>query len=453
MNLSDSERIASVLESAGYEFSDKKDVDLLVVNMCSVRQSAVDRIFGLKSKISKLKDKNSKIKTVLTGCILKKNKKKLSEIFDYIISIENIKKLPQIISNSPSQHFQSFSSQSFPLITHGRELLEEKNCLNFFKINPKYQKNFSANVPIMTGCNNFCSYCVVPYTRNREISRPAKEIIAEIKKLVKNEYKEIWLLGQNVNSYNCKTTKNIKNKDVPYFRDRGNKEHLYEVIDFSKLLKMINKIDGNFWIRFTSSHPKDFSDSLIKTLAKCEKFAHYLNLPVQSGDNQILKKMNRNYTVEKYKDIITKLRNEMPDISISTDIIVGFPGETKKQFQNTVNLFKEIKFDMAYISQYSPRPKTAAEKIKDNISKQEKKLREITLNKTLEKTALENNKKLIGKKSKVLIDKKINNYLMGKNNQYKTLKIKSDKNLVGKFVEVKITDAEPWGLKAKIEKF
>lgn len=325
MNKADSEKITAVLENKGYKVGSKIDeADLVVVNMCSVRQSAVNRVYGV---LEKLKNQKSKAKTILTGCILKKDKKKFAKLFNEIINIKDLTK----------------------------------------KIKSKYSNNFSASIPIMTGCNNFCSYCVVPYTRGREISRPSEEIICEVKNLVKRGFKEIWLLGQNVNSYS----------DIP----------------FSELLRKINSISGKFWIRFTSPHPKDFSDDLIKAMTECKKVAKYLNLPVQSGDDKILKKMNRPYTVKQYKSLVKKIRKKIPDINLSTDVIVGFPGETKKQFENTVKLFKEIKYDIAYISKYSHRSGTTAAKLKDNVSQKEKKRREKVLTEILKQTALENNKK------------------------------------------------------------
>ena len=321
MNKADSEKITAVLENKGYKTASKiNEADLIIVNMCSVRQSAVDRVYGLLSKINKLK-----VKTILTGCILKKDRNKFRKYFDEIIDIRE-----------------------------------------FTKNEQKYSNNTRAFVPIMTGCNNFCAYCVVPYTRGKEVSRPSEEIICEVKNLIKRGFKEIWLLGQNVNSYKY---------------------------NFSKLLRKINKIPGKFWIRFTSSHPKDFSDELIKAMAECEKVAKYLNLPVQSGDDKILKKMNRPYTVKQYKNLIKKIRKKIPDINLSTDVIVGFPGETKKQFENTVKLFKEIKYDIAYISKYSPRSGTMAAKLEDNVSHQEKKRREKILEKTLKQKSRK--KKLI----------------------------------------------------------
>lgn len=319
MNLADSEEIAQFLEKKYRPAENIKHADLVVVNMCSVRQSAVDRVFGLKDK---LKNKIA----ILTGCILPKDKRKFENIFDYIL---NTKDLP----NWPSKILQSNSS-----------VYGTKN-------------KTIAYISIMTGCDNFCSYCVVPHTRGREVSIPQKEIICEAKKLIKNGVKEIWLLGQNVNSYKY---------------------------NFAKLLRKINKIPGRFQIRFMSSHPKDLSDDLIEVVAKCEKVAKYLNLPIQSGDNEILKKMNRPYTVEQYKNLVKRIRDKIPNINLSTDVIVGFPGETKKQFGNTAKLFKEIKYNIAYINKYSPRPGTASFKLKNDVSIGEKKRRERILMKIIQ---------------------------------------------------------------------
>jgi len=406
MNISDAERIASVLESIKYKPALKmSEADLIVVTMCSVRQSAVDRIHGLIEKFRKLKTTNHKLQTILTGCIIKKDRIKFEKGFDYLVDIKDIKKIPEILNPS---------------------LRAKRNLGNYLDITPKYSSKFSANVPIMTGCNNFCSYCVVPYARDREVSRPAKEVIAEVKNLVRNGYKEIWLLGQNVNSY-----KDGKN-------------------NFSNLLKMVNKIPGEFWIRFTSSHPKDFNDEVINTMAIGGKITPYLNLPAQSGDNKVLKSMNRHYTIKDYKNKIEKLREKIPGIAISTDIIVGFPGETKKQFENTAKLFRDVKYDMAYINKYSPRIGTAAAKLNDNVLWEEKKRREKVLTEILKQTALGKNKKLIGKDVDVLINENRGNNYFGKDKHYKTIKVKSDKNILGKIVKVKITEAQPFTLKGEI---
>ena len=389
LNRSDSERIASILESDGYKpASSIKEADLIVVNMCSVRQSAVDRIYGLIPKFEKLKNKNLKLKTVLTGCILKKDRKNFIKKFDQILKVTDL-----------------------------------------LKYHPKYRSDFSAFVPISNGCNNFCAYCVVPFTRGVLICRPHEDILKEVDGLIKRGFKEIWLLGQNVNDYHSPIDPSI---------------------DFPKLLEIVNEIPGNFWIRFTSPNPKNFSDELIAVMTRGKKITPYLNLPVQSGDNKILKKMNRPYTIEQYKNLVKKIREKISGISLSTDVIVGFPGETKKQFKDTVKLFKEIKYDMAYIAKYSPRPQTAAFRLKDNISLEEKERRYKVLSDILKKTALENNKKHIGNNIEVLVSKKHNNFLIGKTKAYKTVKFECPKDLVGQFVKVKITNATPFGLKATL---
>jgi len=429
MNISDAERISAVLDLAKHKQTQNiNDADLIVVTMCSVRQSAVDRVHGLVEKFKQIKKTNTKLKTVLTGCVLKQDKNKFAEGFDYVVDIKEISKLPEML---------------------GRKFAERQKTVrdNYLDITPKYSSKFSANVPIMTGCNNFCAYCVVPYARGREISRPAKEIVQEIKKLVTptspspsakatagqglRGAREIWLLGQNVNSYKYPST--------------GSGQ-----VNFANLLEQINKIPGNFWIRFTSSHPKDFNDEVIEALSVGGKITPYLNLPIQAGDDKVLKSMNRHYTVKDYKNKIKKLREKIPDIAISTDIIVGFPGETKKQFENTAKLFRDVKYDMAYINKYSPRAGTAAAKLKDNVSWAEKKRREKVLTEILKQTALEKNKKLVGVETIVLFNENRGDNYYGKNEHYKTIKIKSKKNILGKFIKVKITEAKPFTLNAEI---
>lgn len=403
MNIADAERVASVVESAGYEKTDEMaTADLILVVMCSIRQSAVDRIHYLAQKFEILKKENKKLKTVLTGCILEKDKKVFIDGFDIVLDISDIRRIPKLLG------------------------VEKKvnKIKDYLDIAPKSFNKFSANVPIMTGCNNFCSYCVVPYVRQREVSRSVKDIIKEVKNHIKNGAKEIWLLGQNVNSYKP---------------------------SFPKLLKEVNKIPSDFWIRFTSSHPKDFSDELIKAMASCKKVTPYINLPVQSGDDKILKAMNRHYTITEYKKKILKLRKAIPNIALSTDIILGFPGETKQQFNNTVKLFREIKYDLAYINKYSPRSGTSAFKLKDNVSVEEKKRREKVLTDVLKQTALAGSKKMIGKETIVLINEKTKNGIyFGKNEHYKTVKVQSDKNIIGQLVRVKITAVAPFTLTGEL---
>lgn len=407
-NRADSEKIAWLLEHCGFKKTPAKEkAGLLIFNTCSVRQKAEDRVFGRNKEMKTLKEKNPGLKIVLAGCMNHYDKKFLKERLPFVDIFLPIKELPSLPAKLNLKHKSAASRH----------------------IQSSRQSNFRAYVPISQGCDNFCSYCIVPFSRGREYSRPAKEIINEVCKLVNNGYKEIWLLGQNVNSY------------------RGG-------ISFAELLLKINEIPGKFWIRFASPHPKDFSDALIKAMKKAEKFPKYINLPVQSGNNQILKKMNRPYTVFQYKSLVKKIRKAMPEISISTDVIVGFPGETKKQFQDTVRLFKEIKFDMAFISEYSPRPKTAAAiAFKDNVPPAEKDRRKKALNEVLIKTALLNNKKLVGKTVEVLIDKKSGGRVFGKTEGNKNIEIegKGIKKLkLGDFAAVKVANAAPWHLKGKI---
>ena len=430
MNKSDSERIARVLEKMGYKKAKKEESPgIIVVNMCSVRQSAVDRVHGLTQKFKKIKNQNPKIKTILTGCILKEDRKKFAKKFDLILNIKDLKNWPDLIKKR----------------SVGKSSLWRPSCdgCEYLKIKPKHQNRFSVFISISTGCNNACTYCAVPLTRGPLICRKAEDVLKEAREAVEKGAKEIWLLGQNVNDYRSKSKiKNQKSK----------------IINFAGLLKMIDRIKGNFWIRFTSPNPADFSDTLIEAMAKCKKTTPYLNLPLQSGDDKILKKMNRRYTVKEYKNLVKKIRSAFKkyrkgpekEIALSTDIIVGFPEETKKQFQNTVSLFEKIGFDMAYIARYSPRPGTRAERMKDNIPNKEKERREKKLAKILEKTIFAKNKKFIGKTIEVLAEKSKNNYIFGKSRHFKTVRFKGDKSFIGNFVKIKITKAQPFGLEGKI---
>lgn len=318
MNKSDSERIAAALEKKGHKPVPQNDADLIVMNMCSVRQPAVDRVHGKVKIFANLKAKKPKLKTILTGCITKKDKKNFAGKFD--------------------------------------EIWQNKDYLENF---PKCQKNSIVYIPISNGCSNFCTYCVVPYTRGPLVCRNHIKILKELKKAIKNGAEEVWLLGQNVNDY--------KDKEI----------------NFVKLLKMAALIPGKFKIGFLSPHPKDFSDELIKIIAENKKISRRINLPVQSGDDKILRAMNRPYTAKQYIKLVKKIRKKIPDIDLTTDIIVGFPGETEKQFQNTVKLAKKLNFNVAFISKYSPRPGTAASKMKGEIPKNEKERRWKILNKII----------------------------------------------------------------------
>jgi tRNA-2-methylthio-N6-dimethylallyladenosine synthase len=429
MNTSDSERIAGFLEL--HKFKPAKDInsaDLVVFNTCGVRQMAEDRAYG---QIHNLRKKYPQIKIILTGCLANREdvQKRLKDKVDLFFPINQF------------ELFENFIIKNYLKITKlkiknsvQKDISPTQENIAYLSIDPKRTNKHQTFVPIMTGCNNFCSYCVVPYARGREASRPANEIIKEVKGLAKNGFKEIVLLGQNVNSYKDGKT------------------------NFSQLLKKIDAIPGNFWIQFLSNHPKDVTDEMIETVAKCEKVCECFHLPIQSGSNEILRRMNRKYTAEQYLKLVEKIkrayqkyRPEAP-YAITSDIIVGFPRETKKQFLDSAEIMREAKYDMVFFGQYSPRPGTAAWNMHDNISKLEKVNREKYLNEILKKTSFENNKKYVGKALDVLIESYKNGFYFGRTRTMKNVKLKSKrKNLIGKIVKVKVTKANIWNLEARLE--
>ena len=477
MNKSDSERVAGYLENLGYKWSDNKyQADLVAVNTCGVRQSAEDRAYGI---IPRIKKANPKVKIILTGCLSERKdvQRRLKDKVDLWLPIVDLPKLSNFI-NFINPCYTSPLTPLLPALSDGvkirREELKGGGESDYLNLQPKYSSAFSAFVPIGNGCDNFCAYCVVPRARGREVYRPAEDILSEVENLVKKGYKEIILIAQNVNSYKVESKK---------FKVKNNEKF---GINFTQLLKLVNNIQGDFWIRFATSHPKDMSDELIKIVAKCDKICEHVHLPAQSGDNEILKKMNRNYTIEHYKKLISRIKclalalsllrrgsrsgaktGEEPPVAITTDIIVGFPGETKRQFNNTVKLFKEVKFDMAYISQYSQRPGTAAEKLNDDVPKEEKKRREQELMAVLRKTALENNKKYVGKVVSVLVEgRNKRGEWYGKTRTGKNVKITDNRparlpcstrrawrqitDLVGEFMKVKINKVRDFGLEGEL---
>lgn len=389
-NLADSEQIGALLEKQGYKpVKTEASADLVVVNACSVRKSATDRAYA---KIKQNKKAGKKI--ILCGCITEKDKGNLRDWVDEFWAPEE-----------------------------------------YFCAKPPISSSFRAFIPIMTGCNNFCSYCVVPHTRGQEVSRPAETILDEIKQALKNGAKEIVLLGQNVNSYKSKSQ------------------------NFSDLLKQINVLPGDFWLTFISNHPKDMTDEMIKTAAKCAKVNPLIHLPFQSGNNAMLKKMNRHYTAGQYKKLVKSLRaafaQHRPDdlpLAITTDAIVGFPGETKKQFSDSAKLMREVEFDMGYLSCYSPRPGTAAAKMEDDISMTEKRKREQVLNNILKKTALKRNKEYIGKIVEVLIEETKSDFVRGKTKTGKNVKV-GGRAKVGQIINVRIEKINPWRLAGRILNF
>ena len=422
MNKSDSERIATVMENHHYrEAASENEADLIILNTCSVRQTAEDRIHGHVRKWKSYRKNNPNFIGIVTGCVPAKEGVKIGTKLpdvDIFFNIQDLDKLPSIITKKREENFQT-------------SLIYKDQKLNYLDLKPRYQSSFQAIVPISIGCNNFCSYCVVPYARGREKSRSSTDVINECKDLIAKGYKEITLVGQNVNSYG----------------QDDNTE-----IDFPTLLAKAAKIPGDFWIRFISSHPKDMSDDLINVIAANQlKVTPHIHFAVQSGSDRILKAMNRNYTKDHFLGLVKKIRNKVPDAMISTDAIVGFPGETAKDFNDTIDLFKKAGFNMAYISQYSPRPGTRAAEMDDNISKNDKMLRDKKLTDVLEKIALDQNKEDVGKTMRVLVEKEKNGFYLGKNAQYKTVKFEATKKgLVGQFIDIYITDALGWGLEGNL---
>ncbi len=419
MNISDAERLATALKSLGYEETDKEqEADLIGVIACSVKQTAVDRIYGKVRNWQLVKEKRPLI-TMLSGCVLEYDRKKLQDKFDIFLDIKNLDNLADSIKKAAP---------------------EEKLALpSFFDIKPSYYSSYRAYVPIMTGCNKFCSYCAVPYTRGREVSRPSDSIISEIKELLSKGYKEIILLGQNVNSYGLDKIKLGENE-----------------LTFPDLLKQIDNLGDHFWLKFLTSHPYDMSDELIKVMQTGKNINHYLHLPVQAGSDEQLKKMNRHYSIEHYKELIKKIRTALPDISISTDLIVGFSGETETDFKATEKLVRDLKFNLSFTSQYSQRAGTVAARLyPDDISQDTKKERFNIINTQIGKNAKLYNEQLVGKTFETLIDvvnceeKKCKN--IGKLDNYTAVHVVTKEPLkVGEFYQVKITQADAWGVIASL---
>lgn len=421
MNKADGERLSFYLENLGFRKIDNfLKADLVAIITCGVKQMAEDRVYGLVEKITR---NNKKAVIAISGCLSDRVdvQTRLKNKVDIWFNIATL----GFLNKSLKKYFpniKNFSSSKFN---------------NYLDISANYLSTFSAFVPIGNGCNNFCSYCVVPYARNREVYRSSEDIIKEVKNLIKKGYKEITLIAQNVNSYKSN-------------------------IDFPGLLKIIDNLPGDFWLRFSTSHPKDVSPKLIKVLKRGKHICEHFHLAVQSGDNDILKSMNRKYKVEKYKKLVKDIRlamdgkNNLPT-AITTDIIVGYPGETEKNFSKTKKLFQELKFDLAFISKYSPRPLTASFNLPDNVSLSDKKEREKELNKLLKKHALSNNKKYVGKEVLILLEGTTRKgELFGRTRTSKLVKIVVDKSinnnrcLIGQFIKVKIIKAKEFELIGKI---
>mgnify|MGYP000855466951 CR=1 FL=1 len=421
MNIHDSEVISGVLEEKGYRPAKTlKESDVIVLNTCCIRENAERKVYGRISQLKLLKNKKHNLLIAITGCMIKqshvvKHILKNHPYVDLIFGIQNVHKLPKLIEKS--------NEVDFTLVDIEGENTCIKEGMPIIRDDPK-----KAWVTINYGCNNFCSYCVVPYVRGREKSRNPENILQEVEQLADNGYIEINLLGQNVNSYG---------KD------------LEQPTTFPDLLRKINTVDKIQRIRFITSHPKDLSNDLIEAIRDCEKVCNHIHLPVQAGSNKILKQMNRNYTKEDYMQIVKKLRLAVPDIAITTDIIVGFPGETEQDFQETIDLIKQVEFDSAFTFIYSKRSGTRAAQMENQIDEEIKKDRLLRLMDIQDKISLKKNIKLRGKILEVLVEGRSKNNpkrLSGRSQTNKLVNFEGSKDLIGKLVNVKITTPRTWSL-------
>lgn len=471
MNKSDSERVSTVIEGMGYKWTENEDEAMLLgILACSVRQKSIDKIYSRIRKWNSWKNKKNII-TFVSGCVLPADRLKFLKLFDLVFSVNEIQDLPEMIRNygvvTPSarpitgnqdnaartlnnQYQTMTAARQFSVVLPavpapgGREgariiaaAKADERIHDLWHIQPKYASDFEAFIPIQNGCDKFCTYCAVPYTRGREISRPSAEILDELIGLVSKGYKMITLLGQNVNSYGL---------------DKNGNE-----VSFTRLLEMIGEYGDNsgheLRVYFTSPHPRDMSDDVLKIIAKYKCLAKQIHLPLQSGDDQILGAMNRNHTLADYMQIIRSIRHYLKDATIFTDIITGFSGETQEHFENTRLALREIKVNMAYIAVYSPRPGAASSAWPDDVPLTEKKERLRLLTEEVMIHSLEYNRQLTGKKLRVLVtghDRK-DGYLSGVTEGLIVTRFRSDdETLVGSFIDLIITDAAAFSIEGEL---
>ena len=419
MNEHDSENMKAILEEMGFEETENmENADLVLLNTCSIRENAHNKVFGMLGRAKHLKSTKIDLIVGIAGCmaqeevvaqeILKKYK-----WMDFVLGTHNIEQLSELVYDSLKKHELKIEAQS----CEGKVIEGLPTTRN---------SKVKAFVNIMYGCDKFCTYCIVPYTRGKQRSRKPNDIIKEVEQLVKEGYQEVTLLGQNVNAYGKDLNINYTMTDL--------------LVDVAKT--NINRI------RFVTSHPWDFTDDMIETIAKYENIMPSIHLPVQSGNNEILKLMGRRYTKEEYLTLFNKIKRKIPNVSITTDIIVGFPNENEEQFNDTLDLVNKCKFDLAFTFIFSKRVGTPAEKMQDSISLKEKEKRLYKLNELINKYALENNKKLLNKTVKVLVEgpSDKNDMLMGYTDTNKLVNLKGPNDIIGQIVDVKITNIKTWSL-------
>lgn len=422
MNVHDSENIKAILEDMSFEeTSNFEDADLILLNTCAIRENAHNKVFGFLGRVKHLKQTKPHIISGVCGCMAQEESvvdeiKNKYRWVDIVFGTHNIHNLPNVLASSMERKEQEI------------EVFSVEGDV-FENIPVKRDSKYKAWVNIMFGCDKFCTYCIVPYTRGKQRSREPKYIIDEVNDLVKDGYKEVTLLGQNVNAYG---------KDLKEEYRMGN------------LLRDVAKT-GIERIRFMTSHPWDFDDDMINAIKENSNIMPYIHLPLQSGSDKILKLMGRRYTKEKYLELYNKLKKEIPNVSITTDIIVGFPGETEEDFNDTLEVVNECKYDSAFTFIFSPRVGTPAARMIDNVTEDEKNDRLYRLNDLVNKYANEANQKYMGKTVKVLIEGiGEKNNLFGYTDTMKLVNVDGDKSNIGKIVDVEITDIKTWSMDGKI---
>ncbi len=419
-NVADSERIKGSLSLMGYVMTeDKEEADLILYNTCAIREHAEDRVFGNVGAIKRLKQTNPNLIIALCGCMMQQEhiREKIYNSYpfvDIVLGTHGQYKLPEIL-----KAYLTRGKRVFADMTEANEIAEGVPALR--------DNSAKAWLPIMYGCDNFCSYCVVPYVRGRERSRKSADILAEAKQIIAEGYKDITLLGQNVNSYG---------------------KGLDEDINFSKLIRQINDLDGEFTIRFMTSHPKDCTKELIDTIAECEKASKHIHLPFQSGNNRILKEMNRRYTREQYLELINYAKEKIEGLSLTSDVIVGFPGETYEEFCDTLSLIKEVGFTSLFTFIFSSRKGTKAAQMPDPVPYSEKSKWFKELCDLQESIAANHSAEMLGKTYRVLCEgesKTLEGYMAGRTDGNVIIEFPADdKNLIGKFCHVKVTEPLNW---------
>ncbi|MDU1053506.1 tRNA (N6-isopentenyl adenosine(37)-C2)-methylthiotransferase MiaB [Clostridium baratii] len=421
MNEEDSEKLSGMLKRIGYtKTEDIEKASIILFNTCCVRENAENKVFGNLGRIKKLKEKNKDLIVGICGCMMQQKgmaDKVLSKFpfVNIIFGTHNSYKFPEYLNRVKTEGVQV------------KEILNKETDI-VEGIPVDRESSVKAFVTIMYGCNNFCTYCIVPYVRGRERSRKPEEIIKEIKELVSNGYKEVTLLGQNVNSYG---------------------KGLEEEISFAKLLRIINEVEGLERVRFMTSHPKDLNEEVIEAIKDCDKLCEQIHLPVQSGSNRILKEMNRHYDRERYMYLINKIKKEIPNVAITTDIIVGFPGETDEDFNDTLSLVKEVSYDSAFTFIYSRRNHTPADKMENQVPDEVKHERFNKLVAAVNEGVIKNNKKYEGQIVEVLVEgtsKNDETKLSGRTRNGKLVNFEGDKSLIGTLVNTKIVRAQPFSL-------